>query len=440
MYTLPRNYAIENSTLRFKNIDLNKLPEKYGSPLRITIDGVLTENFNFLKERAAEAGIKLDSSNSYRYECGYAIKANQCYSLVKEASEVVDFFEVSSENDLILIETLDGKLSGKKIVCQGFKPLGSSYLQKIIELKGKGYNIMPVIDSMEEFYALKRAGLSFEFGVRLAAERKDFGKTVTERFGITYEDFQANANDLLGTKGLKLSMLHLHVSDTMQDSQLRLAKQKKLLDAYQICKENNNIIKYLNFGGGLPDRATTKDGFYDEYFERLYNVLDGQVDETQPIILMNELGRFLVAEAQLLVLKVISVKKNNEEFSWYIVDGSSINLIPEIFLDENKDMKILPINHTDQTTESVICGGITCDPEDSFNRTPINLPTVPKGKTLYVAITGTGAYQDSLLGSGRHSAGHCLINAPTDIHLANNGTVSVSHVTDPLLKNLGYSD
>lgn len=435
MKKLPRNYEDRDGVLFYKGHNLTELAEKYKTPLRIKDPMVLVDNYAFLRELVDQEMDRVGLTKD-KFATGYAIKANQDAKLVSLACENTDFLEVSSANDLILIRKIGHCTKDKLIVCHGFKTKQTKFFTEIVEMINDGFNILPILDSVDEIEDFISLNQDIKVGIRVASRIVHNNNLITERFGITLDEILENVPAIQNSK-LDLSMLSIHVGGTIRDVKQRLSAMESVFKAYK--KINSQIsIPAISIGGGLPSRSETDSEVYKSYFREVIKRLleDTTIDEF-PVI-YNESGRFFAAETQLLVLEVLLEKSNNSGFDWYVLNGSSINLIPEKHLDSNYTKTIIPANGRKRNTKLVLFAGITCDPEDYYVDNFVEMPILQSNDRLFVVIPDTGAYQESLSGSGRNNPGHCLIDDAKSIVLENNSFVE-QDIDINFPRNLGYS-
>lgn len=427
--TLPRNFTKENDSLCYKGHSLLDIIAEHGPRLRLNDTDSLIENQHFIKTVAQEVFSRNDFSADYLN--GYAIKANQHSSLVSAAASNADFLEVSSYNDLLIIEKISHLLKDKMVICHGFKLPNSKYYEKIIELQDSA-NIVVVIDSIEELQAFFALDKSPKLGIRIATTSEEGRR---DRFGITADDVISHI-DLLKEKSDKLVMLHMQVGGTVTNTTEHMGDLAPLYTLLQEFKKHDIRITYLNIGGGLPSRAFTGDSFYTDFFESLINKSSLKELNSIPTIL-TESGRFLASETEHILIDVLLVKQMNAN-ALYILNGSSINLVPEIHLDEKYGQVILPVNLHKNNSAEVICTGTTCDPEDFFSHKPVRLPLINEGEKLFLLLPCTGAYQQSISGASRNMPGHCLIENMKEVTFSNEGKISEQKAEFDFLKSLGY--
>jgi len=194
-------------------------------------------------------------------------------------------------------------------------------------------------------------------------------------------------------------------------------------------------------------------GFEYDY-EYIINELVGNIasacreaDIEEPDI-FTEFGKYTVGESGATIFSVLEQKAQNDAETWYMVDNSLMNTIPDAW-SINEKFIMLPINKWNNGYTKVNIGGISCDHSDYYNSEDMNQALVlPKysdddEEPLYVGFFHTGAYQDSISGYG--GIKHCLIPSPKMIIVDRDETGNfVDYVyrneqtVDEMLDILGY--
>jgi arginine decarboxylase len=147
-----------------------------------------------------------------------------------------------------------------------------------------------------------------------------------------------------------------------------------------------------------------------------------------------------------VLYSVLEEKLQNDKELWYMMDGSFITHLPDVW-GLNQKYIMLPINNWDNNFHKVNLGGLTCDSMDYYNSeahtSEVFLPVIEDDETLFFGFFHTGAYQEALGGYG--GIQHCLIPAPKHIIIDRDqrGTVTTKlfreeQESDSMLKILGY--
>jgi arginine decarboxylase len=99
-----------------------------------------------------------------------------------------------------------------------------------------------------------------------------------------------------------------------------------------------------------------------------------------------------------------------------MIDSSFMTTLPDSWAI-NERFILLPLNRWNHEYERVLLGGLTCDSDDYYNSeqhvNAIYLPKFDNEAPLYLGFFNTGAYQESLSGSG--GIKHCLIPEPKKV-------------------------
>jgi arginine decarboxylase len=114
-----------------------------------------------------------------------------------------------------------------------------------------------------------------------------------------------------------------------------------------------------------------------------------------------------------VIFSVLGQKQQNDRETWYMLDGSLMNNLPDIWGLAQRFI-MLPINKWNAEYKQVNLGGITCDVGDYYNSdahiNQVYLPTFKDGEKMHIGFFHTGAYQDTLSGYG--GIKHCLLPSP----------------------------
>jgi arginine decarboxylase len=134
--------------------------------------------------------------------------------------------------------------------------------------------------------------------------------------------------------------------------------------------------------------------------------------------IFSEFGSFTVGESGAVLYSLIDQKLQNDKEVWYMIDGSFITNLPDMWGIGAKFI-LLAVNNWDKKYRKVHLGGLTCDSQDYYytdaHSADIYLPLVDEkeAKKQYIGFFHTGAYQESLAGYG--GIHHCLIPAPKHV-------------------------
>ena len=446
-----KEFFLEDDHLMFHGIDLMKLVEKYGTPLKFNYLPQISNNIERCKGWFRDAMNAIGYTGTYNYS--YCTKSSHFAFVMDEVLKNNVNLETSSSYDLDIIEHLlnEGKISAEQtIICNGFKQ--DRYIEKIAELLArKTVKVIPVVDNLTELERLTSLTKSdVNIGVRIASEEDPKFEFYTSRLGVRYRDIVPFYIDQIkGNKQVKLKMLHFFINTGIQDNAYYWNELTKSLRAYgqlkQICPE----LDSLNIGGGFPIKKSLA---FDYDYEYMVQEIMIQVKNVckefgipEPNI-YTEFGSFTVGESGGAIFKVLDQKQQNDREKWNMIDSSFMTNLPDTWAI-NQRFIMLPLNRWSDVYERVLLGGLTCDSDDYYNSeqhsNAIYLPKFDPEKPLFLGFFNTGAYQENIGGYG--GLKHCLIPEPQHILIKRNeegkmvsDVFSQEQSSEQYLKLLGY--
>jgi arginine decarboxylase len=423
-YFPQEGFDLKNGTLSFHGVSLKYLIEKHGTPFRFIylpkIGDQIKKTRNLFNKSIKKNGYK------GKYHFCYCTKCNHFYHVIKEALKHNVNLETSSTFDIDLILNLFQKKKIDKsriILHNGYKT--DEYLQKIVHLQEAGFeNSIIILDSKDELERLLKikSKKKYKIGLRMAINEEAQSNYYTSRLGIPPSEiidfFKENIRD---NDSLELKMLHFFVDSGIKDTLYYWGEFQKALKLYIELKKESKNLNSFNLGGGFPIRNHLGFEYNYEYMieEIIKNIKEAcnkeNVDEPD---IFTEFGKYTVGESGAIIFKVLEQKQQNDTETWYIINNSLMNTIPDAWSNFEKFI-LLPINKWENEYGRVNIGGISCDHSDYYNSEDLNqevmLPkyTDKDKEPLYLGFFHTGAYQDSISGYG--GIKHCLIPSPKHV-------------------------
>ena len=426
-YQFPQEgFNLEEGQLTFHGISIKHLIDKYGTPFRLFYLPEIRAKIKRARTLFQKAIDKYQYKGKYHY-C-YCTKCNHFSHIISSALKENVHLETSSSFDIDLIINLykEQKINKEIIIINnGYKT--EEYLKKIITLYDDGFkNILVVLDNKSELKRLskllKGTSKKIKIGLRMAINEEPQSSYHTSRMGIRHtEIIDFYKNEIKNNQNVSLKMLHFFVDSGIKDSMYYWGEFQKALKLYAELKKQSDSLNAFNLGGGFPIRNNL--GFdYDYNYmidEIVKNIKEGCDNENiQHPDIFTEFGKYTVGESGAIIFEVLEQKKQNDTESWYLINNSLMNTIPDAWSIHEKFI-LLPINKWENEYKRVNIGGISCDHSDYYNSEDFNqevhLPHFPEDdkEPLYLGFFHTGAYQDSLSGYG--GIKHCLIPAPKHI-------------------------
>lgn len=444
-------FTVKKNKLSFHNVDLMGLIKKYGTPFKLTYLPKISEHIQYAKQIFGDAIKKHKYDGTYTY-C-YCTKSSHFKFVLDEALKNDVHIETSSAFDIPIVRSLfkDNKISKKTfVICNGYKrPL---YKENIADLINDGFeNCIPVLDNLHELdHYAENITIDYKVGIRVAADEEPNFAFYTSRLGIRYNDIIPYYKEKIEGTNAKLKMLHFFINTGIKDSAYYWSELSRFIYKYCELKKICPELDTVDIGGGFPIKNSL-------HFEYDYPYMAEQIVENIKWIcnknhvpvpnIFTEFGSFTVGESGATIYSVLDQKLQNDKELWYMMDGSFITHLPDVW-GLNEKYILLPVNHWDNMFHKVNIGGLTCDSMDYYDSEAhlfeVFLPVIEEPETLYFGFFHTGAYQESLGGYG--GIQHCLIPAPKHviIHKDENGQLVDSlfapeQDSETMMKILGYS-
>lgn len=421
-FDFPQNeFHLREDHLFFHGIDLMRLIEQYGTPLKFNYLPQISNNIQRAKGWFREAISNLGYSGNYYYS--YCTKSNHFSFVLDEVLKNDVHIETSSAFDIDIVRNLynSGKLAqGKYVICNGYKP--QKYIDNIAGLINEGnLNVIPVVDNTQELQdLLAKTDRELKIGIRIASEEEPKFEFYTSRLGIRYREIVPFYKAMLkDNPRVEVKMLHFFINTGINDTSYYWNELTKCLRIYSDLKKVCPSLDSLNIGGGFPIKKSLAFDFDYAYMVREILTQVQRVcadnDIPEPNI-FTEFGSFTVGESGGAIFSVLHQKQQNDREKWNMIDSSFMTNLPDTWAI-NQRFIMLPVNRWNDDYERVLLGGLTCDSDDYYNSeqhsNAIYLPKFDRNKPLYLGFFNTGAYQETIGGFG--GLKHCLIPEPKHI-------------------------
>lgn len=452
-FEFPQNeFNLREDRLFFHGIDLMRLINEYGTPLKFNYLPQISNNIQRAKGWFREAMNNQGYTGKYFYS--YCTKSNHFSFVLDEVLKNDVHIETSSAFDIDIVNHLvnQGKLAkGSFVICNGYKP--EKYIRNIGKLISDDYlKVVPVVDNTDELDQLLAAtDKDINIGIRIASEEEPKFEFYTSRLGIRYREIVPFYKAILhGHPRIKVTMLHFFINTGINDTAYYWNELTKCLRIYSDLKKICPELDSLNIGGGFPIKKSLAFDFDYSYMVReiLQQIkrVCSDNDIPEPNI-FTEFGSFTVGESGGALFSILHQKQQNDREKWNMIDSSFMTNLPDTWAI-NQRFILLPINRWTEDYERVLLGGLTCDSDDYYNSeqhsNAIYLPKFDKNNELYIGFFNTGAYQETIGGFG--GLKHCLIPEPKHILINRdeNGKIVTSLFSEEQTANdylniLGYN-
>ena len=213
-------FNLQDDRLIFHGIDLMRLIEEYGTPLKFNYLPQISHNIQRAKGWFREAMNNMGYAGNYYYS--YCTKSSHFAFVLDEVLKNDVHIETSSAFDVDIVRNLydSGKLASESyVICNGFKP--PKYINNIAKLMEEtDLQIVPIVDNTQELTDLMSAtSKEMCIGIRIASEEEPKFEFYTSRLGIRYREivpfYKAMLHD---NPQIKVKMLHFFINTGINDT------------------------------------------------------------------------------------------------------------------------------------------------------------------------------------------------------------------------------
>lgn len=371
--------------LYIDGVSATKLADTFGTPLYVISENKIRENYRRLKEAF--------SKRYDKFRILYSAKANTNISVLKILRSEGAYIDAVSMGEVYLAMQVGFKPS--EILYTGINA-GNDELKYILET-----GVMVNLDSFSQLTKLLKLGvpeiLSLRINTQFGAGHHEYVVTAgkSTKFGVD-EETAFKAYCVAKEANIKKFGIHMHIGSGIMDVTPYLKAGEKLLClAGKISKELGINFDFIDFGGGMgvPYHPKEKELDLEVFSRKLVELFRQKVAEHslgEPELWM-EPGRFIVAEAGVLLTRVNTVKSTpNKKFIG--VDAGLNTLIrPAMY---NAYHHVLVADKLDkENTEICDVVGPICESGDVLAKDRL-LPKICEGDLL--AILSAGAYGFSM--------------------------------------------
>lgn len=310
-------FNLVDDRLFFHGIDLMRLVEKYGTPLKFNYLPQISHNIQRAKGWFRETMNNIGYQGVYHYS--YCTKSSHFSFVLDEVMKNDVHIETSSAFDIDIVKQLHkkGKLKdGQYVICNGFKP--QRYIDNIAGLiNANKLRVIPIVDNTQEVQdLLAKTDNDINIGIRIASEEEPKFEFYTSRLGIRYREILPFYKAILeNNPRVKVKMLHFFINTGINDTAYYWNELTKCLRVYCDLKKVCPSLDSLNIGGGFPIKQSLAFDYDYAYMVREILLQIKRVCSDNDI--PNQI--FLQNSALLLLEKVVA-----QSFEFYIKNNRMI--------------------------------------------------------------------------------------------------------------------
>ncbi|MBI4148232.1 diaminopimelate decarboxylase [Candidatus Woesearchaeota archaeon] len=393
----------KKGTLHIHDTSIKGLAEKYGTPLYIFVESEIRSRVRRFKR----------SFPYQKFRPQYASKCNSNLEILRIMREEGMDIDASSVGEIILALLAD------------FEPREITFTnlhktdQDIMFAAKIGVQAI-TIDSVEELERVAKVAQKMRTRMRVFIRVNPLitlGKYTSkhQQYGIANGSVAKAIRMAKEAKYVDLIGLHFHGSYISDPKVYEIAAQKLIKHAVY-CKSLGIKLRYIDLGGGFPFQYNDHEVFQPEdmgaHFVQRFEEMIHKADLSPPTLIF-EPGKFMVANAGIGLVRVISKKKRPKK-RLLVVDGSTYAFLPDPMIYKQY-YEVLPVTKMNaRRTREYTIAGCTCDCIDILARNRW-LPKLEAGDL--VTFMDCGAYS-SVMASNFNT-----LKRPAAVMVKENGTV-----------------
>jgi diaminopimelate decarboxylase len=410
-----KHFGICDHQLCVGDISIEKLAEKFGTPLFIYRRETITKTIRDLQSRLPD-----------RFQLYYSIKANPNATILRTILAEGCGLEIASQGELQ--QALAAGCKPSRILFAG---PGKTESELKLALNAEIGEIH--VESIEEARRInqlagkKKSAEAISLRVNpvdTAGGAMQMGGKPSP-FGIDEESLESVVAEIQQQENTKITGVHLYMGTQILEAEILLAQYHRGISiANAVARQIDSPLATLDFGGGLGTPYFSHETELDlDAFQRGLIEIDDIMSssqwlaETKAII---ESGRFLVNEAGIYVSRVTRVKRSRGK-TYAVLDGgmhhhlaASGNLGQTI--KRNYPLAVLNKINEAPAEDVIEIVGPLCTPLDTIGRS-ISLPPIESGDLVGVFQSGAYARAASPLGFLSHPTPAEVLVSGNEAHL-----------------------
>ena len=376
-------FTYKNKKLMCEDVSIESLAKKYGTPLYVTSSQSIQNQYASFEK--AFFGID-------HLTC-YAIKANYNLSILKLLAKSGAGADVGSSGELF--RALKSGISPKKIVMSGVgktdEDIKYALESKILLLKAESLSELSQIERIaKKLKVVASVAIRMNPNVVVNTHKHIATGGMEHKFGIDEKFLPEILKYFKKTKNLIFIGLDVHVGSQVPDPKSYTLAIEFILKIKKLIENHGHKISYIDIGGGFP---VTYDANHEmKIISHFAKEIISSLENCGATIIF-EPGRYLVANAGILVTEVINVKENSAKKEFVIVDAGMTELMRPALYDAYHH--IIPVTKNSRKIITADIVGPVCESTDAFGRGR-KIPEVKEGE--FLAVMSVGAY-GSVMGS-----------------------------------------
>jgi diaminopimelate decarboxylase len=399
MFTIKNHLEKRNSHLIIGGVDTIDLVEKFATPLYVTNELRIRNNFRKYKQAFQDADLY------------YAAKANYNMTIMRILAQEGAGADVFSDGELYI--ALLAGIPGDKILFNG-----NSKTDRELEMAVET-GVRVSVDSLDELHTLSRIASSRQKVVDIAFRVNPDVSPVTHpkistglktsKFGIPHQEVVAAYKEAVELSGVNPVGMHCHIGSQILDISPFSEATNRMMDLVEQVVRLGVELEFLDLGSGLGIPYKKSEVAPDP--EDLAGIILPIFNKCSEAIgidlkLIIEPGRYIVGDSTILLTRVNTVKRAAKKFVG--VDAGFNLLIRPVMYDSYHH--IVVANKVDDKVSGIytVVGPI-CETGDILAHDR-ELPDVVKDDIIAILDTGAYGFSMSSQYNGRPRCTELLVN------------------------------
>lgn len=373
---------IDNQLLACEDVVLKDIVNIYKTPFYVYSKSAIVERVNILKK--VFSPIKKDVLFAY------SVKAESNISILKTIIDNGFGADIVSIYEAYRFITAGG--NPKKIVFSGVGKTDYE-IEEAINLGVKQFNIESIEEAKNINNIANRLNKTVDAAIRINpnidahTHVKITTGTKSDKFGISIQTVKNNADTIKNLKNINIKSIAMHIGSQMIDA---YPFCETILELKSIVSEMKSLgfnIETVDIGGGYGVRYEPHSSIFDfRTFEEVAIPILAEMN----VNIITEPGRFIIANAGALIMKVVYLK-NEADRVYAVLDGGMNAYIRVAMYEAYNTIEPLEKKQGKTTIDFV---GPICESSDVFARDRILYSNIEEGD--YVALMDAGAYGASM--------------------------------------------
>ncbi len=371
------NFIYRRKNLFCEEVPVEEICKKIGTPFYLYSSNQILANFNFLSKKF----------KGYNILIAYAVKANSNQAILRLLAQRGAGADVVSYGEML--RALKAGIPANKIVFSGVGKteleISQAIEQRILQFNIESYQEFLTIEEIAREKNIK-ANIAIRINPDVAAgghPKISTGKK-TDKFGVSPEEAIKIYIAAKQCFYLNIVGVDMHIGSQIlkikpfESSFKKIEKFCKKLEKYEI------KIKNIDLGGGLGVNYSSKKikEITNEYTKLVREI---SVRTKKKIII--EPGRFLVANAGILVTKVL-YKKYNDDKKFIIVDSGMNDFLRPALYDAKHVVRQLKLESKKKYEDYFDIVGPICETADVIMENALLSKNIDRGDYLFVEKAG----------------------------------------------------